>query len=180
MSYKPEDMVFTSLDQISLFTVKMIKRIVKVGFGVRVPKEGLVRQLIDVVEFNLNRLNIDRKWYFHAIRDYSRVFQNEWDNGVENDSLSSWKRFNNVLIVVALKLGIEKLWLLDGCNPFAECTISELASQLYPDGTPTFALKYLDQFDNLFYYLAKHSPSVENVRMPFSNNENVFECVRLR
>lgn len=180
MSCKPGDVVFGNLNQIALYTAKMTKRLIKTSTGARIPVEILVQNLIEVVEFNLSRLKVDRKWYFDAIRDYSRVFHNEWDQVGDDGSNSGRIRYNNLLVVVALRLGLEKVWPPDGGIPFTESMVSEVAACVFPDRSPKFLLKHLDQSEALFNYFAKHSPYLEKVQLPLSDNDSFMKCVKFK
>ncbi|XP_068240697.1 uncharacterized protein [Palaemon carinicauda] len=166
----PMNVSLGTLDQVALFTIKMVKRLVKNGAGGSSQKKFL--SFIGSVENHIKRLNLDRDMFFSTIRDYSRIFRQEWQ-GQE-------VVFNNMLIVTALKIGIESLWTPDRFQLFMESELSELVSWVFPDEEICFALKELDQTEVAFDYFARHSPNLEKVWMPLSDNNSFIKCCKLR
>ncbi|XP_066949306.1 uncharacterized protein [Macrobrachium rosenbergii] len=167
----PSNIKFSKLDQVAMFTVKMIKRLVRSGIGGNVLKQKLLHLIVGV-ESNIKSLNLDKDMFFDTVRDYSRIFRHEWQ-GHE-------KAYNNMLIVAALRLGIERLWVPDGYHPFLESEISELVSLVFPSDAVHFSLKELDQSEPSFDYFAKHSPKFENIYLPRSDNVGFMKCCQFR
>ncbi|XP_064122213.1 uncharacterized protein LOC135226518 isoform X2 [Macrobrachium nipponense] len=129
----PSVIKFSNLDQVAMFTVKMIKRFVNSGIGGNV-----------------------LKWQGHE------------------------KAYNNMLIVAALRLGIERLWVPDGYHPFLASEISELVSLVFPSDAMHFSLKELDQSEPSFDYFAKHAPNFEKIYVPRSDNVGFVKCCQFR
>lgn len=77
-------------------------------------------------------------------------------------------RYNSLLLVLSLKLGLEKLWPPDGCLPLQEDLIQDFLIRL----NTTFALTELNQTDPMFEFLAKNSPHLRHLFMPLSDNSS--------
>ncbi|XP_064121560.1 uncharacterized protein LOC135226012 [Macrobrachium nipponense] len=90
------------------------------------------------------------------------------------------KAYNNMLIVAALRLGIERLWVPDGYHPFLASEISELVSLVFPSDAMHFSLKELDQSEPSFDYFAKHAPNFEKIYVPRSDNVGFVKCCQFR
>lgn len=89
-------------------------------------------------------------------------------------------RYNTYLLVVALKLGIEKVWVPDNCLPVNESIIMEAFSWLYPNGKVTLGLKELCQSNAMFEYLAEHSPKLEIVHLPRSDTPSFQNLIKYK
>ncbi|XP_045619453.2 uncharacterized protein [Procambarus clarkii] len=171
-SCEVEVVEFQSLELLSLYTCMMVKRYTKKPghFQASFP------ELIKLIEKNLARLKVDKKWFFATIRDQSRLYHDEWDTHIAGVN-SGRIRFNSYLLLVALRLGLEKLWVPDGCLPFEEDVIMEL-KEIFSPNKPNFALKQLSQSDPMFDFFANHSPNLEILYLPRSDISSFQSCVK--
>lgn len=167
--------VFDSLELLALYTTMTVKRFVKSSTSIR----DHLPHLIDVIEQNLARLKIEKKWFFSTIRDQARLYHNEWTfskNGI-NEGLIC---YNTYLLIVAIILGMEKLWNPDECLPFHDEIIIEELNYFYGSAKPALGLKQLSQIDPLYGYLSQHSPNLEILHLPRSDISSFQNCVKFR
>ncbi|XP_042856453.1 uncharacterized protein LOC122243056 [Penaeus japonicus] len=165
MSNDTDSIVFETVELLSLYTTMAVKRIVLTNSSVF---EKLT-SLIEVVESNLTQFKMERKWFLATLRDHSRLHHRDWsqaEGGEEDDP--GRMRYNTLLLVLSLKVGLEKLWPPDGCLPLQEELIQDFLLRL----SPSLALTELNQTDPMFEFLAKHSPRLRTLYMPLSDNSS--------
>ncbi|XP_069955220.1 uncharacterized protein [Cherax quadricarinatus] len=164
---------FHTLEILSLYTIMIVKRYARDStfFHTHFPN------FIKVIESNLNRLKTEKKWFFATLRDQARLFHNEWDKYLFEINVGRI-HYNSHLLMVALMLGLEKIWVSDGCLPLdEEKTISKLKLMFGKD-QPVFALKQLSQTDHMFEFLASHSPNLAVLYLPRSDVHSFQSCVK--
>lgn len=167
MSVDTEPLEFDSMDLLSLYTVMAVKRLV-------VSKNPVVEELkkiSDVAEQNITRLNINRKWFFEVLRDHARLYEEEWSHALGLEGMGSF-RFNTYLLVVSLRLGMEKIWDSEEFQIHEEEELKDILEKL----CPKLPLRELNQLYPMFEYYAQKSPNLEVVHMPRSDN-NSFKRV---
>ncbi|XP_069971336.1 uncharacterized protein [Penaeus vannamei] len=167
MSVDTEPLEFDSMDLLSLYTVMAVKRLV-------VSKNPVVEELkkiSDVAERNITRLNINRKWFFEVLRDHARLYEEEWSHALGLEGMGSF-RFNTYLLVVSLRLGMEKIWDSEEFQIHEEEELKDILEKL----CPKLPLRELSQLYPMFEYYAQKSPNLEVVHMPRSDN-NSFKRV---
>ncbi|ROT72742.1 hypothetical protein C7M84_008857 [Penaeus vannamei] len=87
---------------------------------------------------------MERKWFLATLRDHSRLYRKDWSQADGADEEDPGRmRYNSLLLVLSLKLGLEKLWPPDGCLPLQEDLIQDFLIRL----NTTFALTELNQTD---------------------------------
>ncbi|XP_053627236.1 uncharacterized protein [Cherax quadricarinatus] len=172
-SSRQELMTFNTLEVLSLYTTMMVKRYVK-------DNKFFCNHLIDfikLIENNLAKLKIEKKWFFATIRDQARLHHNEWDEYVDGVN-EGRMQYNCTLLLVALLLGMEKVWVSDGCLPFDDNKTVTLIKLIFENAQPSFALKQLSQTDPMFEFLASHSPYLEVLHLPHSDVSSFQSCVK--
>ncbi|XP_045126796.1 uncharacterized protein LOC123513603 isoform X2 [Portunus trituberculatus] len=87
--------------------------------------------------------------------------------------------YDTLLLVIFLKLGVDKLWMTRKASVHNSIVMEELAFLYYPK-RPTFALKHLNQCHGLFDYLSSHSPDLEEVYIPRSDVTAFQNCMKFK
>ncbi|XP_063849952.1 uncharacterized protein LOC135094094 isoform X4 [Scylla paramamosain] len=176
MSKSDSEMVsFSSVEVLSLYTTMVLKRLIT---AVQ-PVEDCLPHLIRVLEFNLNNMGVDRRWFFGTLKDHARLFNYEWRLNNMDGPDRGIVAYDTFLLVVFLRLGVEKLWMTGGASIHSSMVMAELAALYYPK-KPTFALKYLNQCHGLFDYLSSHSPGLEEVYIPRSDVTAFQNCMKFK
>lgn len=166
MSNSDDEVIkFNSVEQLSLYTTMVLKRLTT---DVQ-PIEDYLPHLIHVLDHNLKNMKVEKKWFFGTLRDHARLFDNEWRlNNVDGPDRGIIA-YNTLLLVVILKLGLEKLWITGSVTQvYGFAIIDHLTALFYPK-KPVLSLKYLNQCHGLFDYLSSHSPGLEEVYIPRSD-----------
>lgn len=166
---------FSSVEVLSLYTTMVLKRLIT---AVQ-PVEDCLPHLIRVLEFNLNNMGVDRRWFFGTLKDHARLFNYEWRLNNMDGPDRGIVAYDTFLLVVFLRLGVEKLWMTGGASIHSSMVMAELAALYYPK-KPTFALKYLNQCHGLFDYLSSHSPGLEEVYIPRSDVTAFQNCMKFK
>ncbi|XP_045126798.1 uncharacterized protein LOC123513603 isoform X4 [Portunus trituberculatus] len=176
MSNSDSEMVrFRSVEVLSLYTTMVLKRLVT---AVQ-PVEDHLSHLICVLEYNLNNMGVDRKWFFGTLKDHARLFNHEWRLNNMDGPDKGIIAYDTLLLVIFLKLGVDKLWMTRKASVHNSIVMEELAFLYYPK-RPTFALKHLNQCHGLFDYLSSHSPDLEEVYIPRSDVTAFQNCMKFK
>lgn len=87
--------------------------------------------------------------------------------------------YNTLLLAVALRIGLEKLWVNDGNTPVFNDMVMELTTLLHPKKI-TLAIKQLNRSNPLFDFLSSHSPDLEEINMYWSDVAAFQDCMKFK
>lgn len=166
---------FDSVELLSLYTTTVLQQLVTVVQ----PIEDRLLHLIQVLEHNLKNLKVERKWFLGTLRDHARLFNKEWKMGNTDGPDFGKIAYNTLLLAVALKIGLEKLWVNDGNTPVFNDMVMELTTLLHPKKI-TLAIKQLNRSNPLFDFLSSHSPDLEEINMYWSDVAAFQDCMKFK
>ncbi|XP_050717512.1 uncharacterized protein LOC126999223 isoform X2 [Eriocheir sinensis] len=175
MSSDGELFKFDSVELLSLYTTTVLQQLVTVVQ----PIEDRLLHLIQVLEHNLKNLKVERKWFLGTLRDHARLFNKEWKMGNTDGPDFGKIAYNTLLLAVALKIGLEKLWVNDGNTPVFNDMVMELTTLLHPKKI-TLAIKQLNRSNPLFDFLSSHSPDLEEINMYWSDVAAFQDCMKFK
>ncbi|CAL4095092.1 unnamed protein product [Meganyctiphanes norvegica] len=176
-----DSLIFESTEQLALYTTMCLKRAVSKKAPWKVEeayihyKENFLDSLVSVINHNVNNGKIERKGFLSTVRDYARIYRIEWSILLGSDDLGHML-FNTLLLIVGLRVGLEKLWVKDDNLPYLE----DLLVKGFLATKPTLQLTSLSQADPLFGVLAPLSPQITHISMPLSNNSNFLTATSFR
>lgn len=176
-----DPLIFESTEQLSLYTTMCLKRAVNKAAPWKVEeaylhyKEEFLDPLVSVINHNIDNGNIEKKGFLSTVRDYARIYRNEWSIVLGSDDLGHML-FNTLLLIVGLRVGLAELWIQDDCLPYLE----DLLVKGFLATKPTLHLTSLSQADPLFGVLAPLCPQLASISMPLSNNSNFLTATCYR
>lgn len=88
--------------------------------------------------------------------------------------------YNTLLLVVALRLGLERLWVNDGNTLVLNNFVIEELTTLYQPNKVTLAIKQLNKSNPLFDFLSSHSPDLQEINMYRSDVASFQDCMKFR